>query len=153
MSLSDILYNEILRMRDKRIAKEDRVLTAKVLANKVLLGFINNWKSYSKADKFYSNEDAQHIAFIGDDKRLEYHVDQFVLIATEIGSVSLLPDEVPNKLLEFAARMRPMIKKSDIVSSDAWGREYPDSLPNQFDVLLIDITDMSRNLDEYCDAA
>lgn len=150
MALSDILYNEILRMRDRRIANEDRVLTAKVLANKVLLGFINDWKSYSKADQFYSNEDAQHISFI-DDRRLEYHVDQFVLIATEIGSVGLLPDEVPNKLLEFAARMRPMISQSDIVSSDAWGREYPDSLPNQLDALLTDIADMSKNIDEYCD--
>lgn len=153
MTLSDILYNEILRMRDKRIAKEDRVLTAKVLANKVLLGFINDWKSYSAVDRFLLNKDAQHIEFIGNAKRLGYHVDQFVLIATEIGSVGLLPDEVPNKLLEFAARMRPMIRQSNIVSSDAWGREYPDSLPNQFDALLIDIVDMSRNIDEYCDTA
>jgi hypothetical protein len=137
-------------MRDKRIAKEDRVLTAKILVNKVLLGFLNDWESYSTADQFYSNEDAQHIAFI-DDKRLEYHVDQFVLIATKIGSLGLLPDKVPTKLLEFAARMRPIIKQSDIVSADAWSREYPDCLPNQLDALLIDIIDMSKNIDEYCD--
>ena len=137
-------------MRDKRIDSDERVLTAKILVSKVLLGFVNDWKSYSKVDQFLLNIDAQDIEFIGTAKRLEYHVDQFVLIATEIGSVGLLPDEVPNKLLEFAAMMRPMIGRSNIVSNDAWGREYPDSLPNQFDALLTDITEMCKHLDEYC---
>lgn len=153
MALSDILYNEILRMRDRQLAKEDRVLTAKILVNKVLLGFLNDWKSYSVSDQFCANEDAQYIAFIGIDKTLEYHLDQFVLVATEIGSIGILPDEVSNKLVEFAARMRPMIKRSNIVSHDAWGREYPDSLPNKFDLLLTDVVDMSRNLGEYCGTA
>ncbi|WP_141706355.1 MULTISPECIES: hypothetical protein [Methanosarcina] len=150
MALSDILYNEILRMRDKRIAEEDRVLTAQILVNKVLLGFINDWRSYSTADQIYFNDDAQYIMFIADDKRLEYHVDQFVFVANEISSIGILPDEVSNKLVEFTARMRPMIKWSNIVSHDAWGREYPDSLPNQFDLLFTDILDMFRNINEYC---
>jgi hypothetical protein len=150
MALSDILYNEILRMRDKRIAKEERMLTAQILVNKVLLGFINDWKSYSAIDQFLSNKDAQYMEFIRIKKRLEYHVDQFVSIATEISSINLLPNEVPTKLLEFAARMIPMIERSIIVSNDAWGREYPDSLPNQLDELLIEIDDMSQNLDKYC---
>uniref|UniRef100_Q466I2 Uncharacterized protein n=2 Tax=Methanosarcina barkeri TaxID=2208 RepID=Q466I2_METBF len=151
MALSYILYNEILRMRDRQLAKEDRVLTAKILVNKVLLGFLNDWKSYSTSDQFWANEDAQYIAFIGIDKTLEYHLDQFVLVATEIGSIGILPDEVSNKLVEFAARMRPMISQSNIANHETWGREYPDSLPNKFDALLIDITDMLQNLDECCD--
>lgn len=74
MALPDILYNEILRMRDKRIAEEDRVLTAQILVNKVLLGLINDWKSYSTADQVYTNKDAQHIMFIANDKKLEYQI-------------------------------------------------------------------------------
>lgn len=153
MALSDILYNEILRMRDKQLAKEDRILTAQILVNRVLLGFINDWESYSAADQIYANEDAQYMMFIDKGKKLEHHVDQFIFIANEIGSVGILPDEVPDKLVKFAARMRPIIEQSNIVSHDAWGRGYPDSLPNQLDLLLADILDMSKNINEYCGTA
>jgi hypothetical protein len=149
MALSDVLYNEILRMRDKRIAKEDRVLTAQILVNKVLVGFINDWKSYSAVDQFFANDDAQYMEFISSDKRLEYHVNQFIAIATEIDSIRILPNAMPNKLVQLAADMRPIILKSNIVSADAWGREYPDNIPTKFDALLTNVVDMSKHLDEY----
>lgn len=151
MALPDILYNEILRMRDRRIAEEDRVLTAQTLVNKVLLGFINDWKSYSTAEQIYSNEDAQYMMFIDKDKRLEYHVDQFIFVANEIGSVGILPEEVSNKLVEFAARMRLIINTS--TTHDAWFRDNQGNTLDQFDLLLTDILDMSRNINEYCGTA
>jgi hypothetical protein len=152
MALSDVLYNEILRIRDKQIAEEERIQTAKILVKKVLLGFVNDWKSYSKADQIYSNEDAQHIAFITTDK-INYHIDQFLFISNEIGSINILPDVISEKLVDFTSRMRVIESKSDIVSSDAWSREYPSSIPNQFDELLADIDEMSTNLDEICSAS
>lgn len=151
MALSDILYNEILRMRDRRIAEEDRVLTAQTLVNKVLLGFINDWKSYSTANQVYTSKDAQHMMFIANDKRLEYHVDQFIFVANEIGSVGILPDEVSNKLVEFAARMRLIINTS--TTHDAWFRDNQDNTPDRFELLLTDILDMSRNINEYYSTA
>ena len=152
MALPDILYNEILRMRDRRIAEEDRVLTAQTLVNKVLLGFINEWKSYSTADQIYADKDAQYMMFIDKDKKLEYYIDQFIFVANEIASVGILPDEAPNKLVEFAARMRPIIDQSHYQGHDFWGREYPDSAPNRFDALLKDIEEMKTNLDDYFQA-
>jgi len=151
MALSDILYNEILRIRDKQIAEEERIQTAKLLVKKVLLGFINDWKSYSKADQIYSNEDAQYLVFINKDK-LNHHIDQFLFISNEIGSVGILPDVVSEKLIDFAARMRPISDKSDVVTSEVWSRESPSSLVNQFDELLADISEMCTNLDEICSA-
>ncbi len=153
MALSDILYNEILRMRDKQLAKEDRVLTAQILVNKVLLGFINEYKSYSTADQIYANTDAQCRMFIAIDKKIEYHVDQFIFVANEIGAVGILPDEVPDKLVKFAARMRPIIDQSHYQSHDFWSRKYPDSVLNRFDALLKDIEEMKTNLDDYFQAA
>ncbi len=44
-------------MSDKRLAKEKRVLIANILVNKVLSGFLNDWKSYSEANQFYADED------------------------------------------------------------------------------------------------
>ncbi|WP_229390278.1 hypothetical protein [Methanosarcina sp. DH2] len=152
MALSDILYNEILRIRDKQLAEEERVLTAKILIKKTLLGFLNDWKSYSKSNQIYSNEDAEYLVFINEEK-LNHHLNQFLLISNEISAVGILPDAVSDKLIDFASRMRVIADRSAIVSADAWSREYPSSLVNQFDNLLDDIVDMSTNLDEYCRTA
>jgi hypothetical protein len=145
MALPDIFYNEILRMRDKRLAEEERVLTAKILVNKVLCGFINDWNSYSTANQYISNENAQCFEFID---RLEYHLDQFIAVANEICSINILPSTVPNKLVELAAKMRPLIAQSNIVSADV-----TDNIPTEFDALLTEITEMSKYLDEYCGTA
>lgn len=149
MALSDILYNELLRMRDRHVAEEERVQTAKILVKKVLLGLVNNWKSYSKSNQTYSNEDAQYLVFI-DKEKLNPHINQFLLVSNEISAIGILPDVVSDKLIDFAARMRVIEEKSDIVSSDTWSRDYPSSVVNQFDELLADIIEMSTNLDEIC---
>lgn len=134
------------------IIHKEHVLSEKNKVKKVLLEFINDWNSYSKSDQIYSNEDAQYLVFIKKEK-LDYYIDQFLFISNEIKSIGILPDVVSEKLIDFAARMRPISDRSNIVSSDAWSRKYPSSLVNQFDELLADIRETYENLDEICSTA
>ncbi|MGB9928855.1 MAG: hypothetical protein ACPK85_10685 [Methanosarcina sp.] len=100
---------------------------AKNMVKRVLIEFLNDWKSYSKSDEIWSNKDAQYIDFVAINNRLDYHLFQFTFVSDEIEALSVLPDSVSNKLTEFAAKMRVIESKSDIVSSDAWSREYQSS--------------------------
>lgn len=137
------------KKKQDSVVHNELVLNEKNEVKRVLLEFCNDWKSYSKSNEYYSNEDPAHIAFIGVDHRLKYHLDQFNLVSNKIID---LPKDVSDKLVDFVSRMRVMEARSDIVSSDAWSREYPSSLVNQFDELLADIVEMSTNLDEICSA-
>lgn len=149
-SISDISSNfEIIT----GVRKPDKFEIAKNMVKKVLIEFLNDWKSYSKSDEIWSNEDAEYIEFVAGNNRLDYHLFQFTLVSNEISADGALPDDVSNKLIEFAAKMRVIASQSDIVSSDAWSREYPSSIPNQFDDLLADIKKLYENLDEICGAA
>ncbi|KKG08802.1 hypothetical protein EO92_13390 [Methanosarcina sp. 2.H.A.1B.4] len=129
------------------VIHEERVLDAKSKVKKVLLGFCNDWKSYSNSKELYSNEDPEYIAFICVNHRLEYHLDQFNLVSNEISD---LPIAVSDKLLEFVSQIRIMIGRSNIVDVEVWSRKYPSSLVNQFDELLADVMEMYANLDEIC---
>jgi Predicted phosphohydrolases len=124
----------------------------KSMAKKVLIEFLNDWKSYSKSNQFWSNKDAEYMEFISIDNRLEYHLSQFILVSNEISAAGVLPEAISNKLINIAARIRVMIRQSDIISADAWGREYPSSLPNELDKILVDIKDMYENIDTNCSA-
>jgi len=127
--------------------QEERVLNAKSKVKKVLLGFCNDWKSYSKSNELYRNGDPEYIGFIVIGNRLMNHIDQFNLVSNEISD---LPNAVPDKLMELVAQMRVMVGQSNLVNPEVWGREYPSSIVNQFDEFLTDIIEMYTNLDEIC---
>lgn len=136
------------------VLHEKCVLSEKNKVKKILLGFCNDWKSYSNSKELYENDD-EYLVFIAIDRRFEYHWDQFHFVSNE---VSDLPKAISDKLLEFVSRMRVMAGKANVgqsytVDVEIWSREYPSSLVNQFDELLADIREMYENLDEICSTA
>lgn len=129
------------------VIHEERVLDAKSKVKNVLLGFCNDWKSYSNSKELYANEDPEYLAFIVMDERLKYHLNKFNLVSNEISD---LPQAMSDKLLGFVSQMRVMVGRSKLVDVEVWSRKYPSSLVNQFDELLADIREMYASLDEIC---
>lgn len=131
-----------------------RVEIAKNVVKSVLIGFCNDWKSYKDCNQFLSNPDPGHIVFISHNKRLTYHLEKFILVSRDIDVAGVLPEEVSNKLVDFASRMRVIIERADQgIGPEVWGREEPFSVVNLLDILLADIKDMYKNLDEICSDA
>jgi hypothetical protein len=148
MALPNILYNEILRMRDQHLAKDERVLTAKILVKKVLLGFYHEWKTYSDCNKDPNSEVLNYDRFIYDDNRLLAHYNRFIDVSNEIRAINILPDRIPEHLIELATRMQWFSCIS--VTHDDWSREDPGSIPSVFDALVNDAYGMYENFDDYC---
>jgi hypothetical protein len=147
MAVFDIFYNEILRMRDKHLAKDERISTAKILVKKVLLGFCTDWKTYSNNEPDNPLDIGRYGTFIRTNKRLMYHLEQFSLVSIEVRAVGILPEAVPNKLDEFATQMRSITGMATTIG-EIWN-----AIVKEFDKLLANIKDMDANLDKICDAA
>lgn len=123
-----------------------QVKITKIIIKKVLLGFCTDWKTYSNNQPDNPLDIRRYVKFIHDNKRLMHHLEQFSFVSIEVRAVGILPETVPDKLDEFATRMR-------VITGIGVFNENMGTIVKEFDELLADIKEMDKNVDKICSAA